>query len=375
MKNSLDNIKFRTARPATPGTEAKRPGTKERLVGANGEFNASNKQDLLQTLTTLANLVQSGDVTTSPYAALSSAERKELVTARIAHTANTFYKYLHKEEGGERDWAEIGAALSGELTELADREGFMRRLYHRVDVAQGSIPRIRVRSKSVTAIYAASDTQFYPIQARDKYLLPPEFYIKANLRVEEREIAQATGDILEDKFFEGQEQIMRQEDKVWKNLTDGLVGVSNYLQYLAGGLTPANVSVMQQQVNRWSLNATNMLIANDVLQDITGSVAFGSWFDPVSQYEIVTTGQIGTLLGMSLITDAYREPRLKVLNAGEVYILAAPDTLGAFTDRGPIQSVPVDSYHDGVPARGWSMYELVAMVGHNPRALCKGIRS
>jgi len=370
MKNSLDKVKFRTA---TPASEAKRPGSSEYLVDTKtGQINANNKQDLAATLQVLANLVQNGQVTTKENF-VSSAERHKVVAARMEATRDAFYRYMH--QGEARPWAEIGATLSGELTELADREGFMRRLFHRVDVQQGSIPRIRVRAKSVTAVTAASATQFFPIQARDKYLVPPEFYIKANLRFEEREIAQATGDILEDKFFEGQEQIMRNEDKVWKALIDGLVGTSNALQYLAGGLTPANVSVMQQQVNRWSLNSTNMLIANDVLQDITGSVAFGSWFDPVSQYEIVQTGQIGTLLGMSVITDAYREPRLKVLNAGEVYITAAPDTHGAYTDRGPIQSVPVDSYQDGAPSRGWSMWELIAMVCHNPRSFVKGLRS
>ena len=367
MKNGLNKIKFRST--ATPGSQAKRPGSSEYIVGANGQINAASKEDLNKTLMLLANLVNKGEVTLNDQ---SSAERQALVATRIEECAAA---YEEAKAGDSRKWAELGATISGELTELADREGFMRRLFHRVDVQQGSIPRIRVRAKSVTALAASSPSAFYPIQARDKYLVPPEFYIKGNIRVEEREIAQATGDILEDKFFEAQEQIMRVEDQTWKKLADGLVGVSNPLNYLAGGLTPSNLSVMQQSVNRWSLNTTNLLIANDVMQDITGSIAFGSWFDPVSQYEIIQTGQIGSLLGMSVITDAYRDPRLKVLNAGEVYVMSAPDTHGGFTDRGPIQSEAVNSYQDGTPARGWMMWELIAMVLHNPRSFAKGIRS
>lgn len=367
--NTVSNIKFRSA---VPGIEARLPGRTERLVGSNGHINATSKQDLSKTLAALANAVSSGDITLSRHAELSTAEKKEVVAKTNASFKDA---YERAKAGDSRPWAEVGAAIAGELTEVADRAGFMRRMFHRVEVAQGNIPRIRVRAKSTSAIAASSATQYYPIQARDKYLYPPEFYIKANIRVEEREIAQATGDILEDKYFEAQEQMMRKEDQIWKTLADSYVGISNSLQYLAGGLTPSSLSNMVQQVQRWNLIAYNFVMANDVIQDITGSVAFGSWFDPVSQYEIVQTGKIGTLLGLNLITDAYREPRLKVLNAGETYVTATPDTHGAFTERGPIQSVPVDSFQEGNPARGWSMWELTAMVLHNSRSLSKGIRS
>jgi hypothetical protein len=152
------------------------------------------------------------------------------------------------------------------------------------------------------------------------------------------------------------------------------VGANNY-QILSGGLTPATLQAMRSQVTGWGFPAQNVLMASDVWDDIVASNAFGSWFDPVSQYEIIMTGYLGTLLGMGMVTDAYREPRLKVLNAGEVYIMAAPELHGTFTDRGPVQANEVNSYAEGSPSRGWYMFEELSMVLHNARGVCKGQRA
>jgi hypothetical protein len=168
--------------------------------------------------------------------------------------------------------------------------------------------------------------------AREKYLFPPEFYIKANMKVEEREILQGSSDILEDVFFNGQEQLMVQEDTLMKQLLDAAVSVGvNPLKILAGGLTPTSLVDMRNDVIRWNLPAASILMASDLWSDIIGNAAvWGNLFDPVSQFEIIQTGFLGTLLGMQILTDAYRNPQLRVLNAGEIYILSTPEMLGGY---------------------------------------------
>jgi hypothetical protein len=116
-------------------------------------------------------------------------------------------------------------------------------------------------------------------------------------------------------------------------------------------------------------------MASDSWEDVVSNTAFGAWFDPVSQYEIVTTGYLGTLLGLRLTTDAYREPQLRVLNQGDLYIISTPEFHGAYTDRGPVQSKETDGTDDGVVSRGWLFWEIMSMTVHNGKSIVKGVRS
>lgn len=357
-------LRSRSSAPKLHPTEANIGGSKEKMVGRNGEINASSNQELMQQIAHLAHKVSQGEVArpNENEASDQSPQQKRQQVLQAAYFS---------DKGG-REWAELGAAIGGEVSETADREGFMRRLFLRSDVAQGTMPRIRVRHKNVVAIQASSAVQNYPIFLRDKYIVPEEFYIKSNIRVEERELMQGSGDILEDKFYEVQEAIMVEEDRRWKSLVDDAVGIANDRQILAGGLTPATLSQMRTQVLRWGIPAQNLLLASDIWDDIIGQSEFAQWFDPVSQYELVMTGNLGTLLGMSVITDAFREPMLKVLDQGDIYVTSSPEMHGTYTDRGPVQSNEVNDYPDGVPARGWSFYELISMTMHNARSVVKG---
>lgn len=53
-----------------------------------------------------------------------------------------------------------------------------------------------------------------------------------------------------------------------------------------------------------------------------------SILDPVTRHEMILNGFLGDMLGMSLQSDAYRHPRHKFLEAGEMFFFAAPEHLG-----------------------------------------------
>ena len=78
---------------------------------------------------------------------------------------------------------------------------------------------------------------------------------------------------------------------------------------------------------------------------------------------------------MSIITDAFRAPTLKVLDQGDVYIVSAPEYHGGFADRGPVESTELDGAYEGVNARGWYLVETIALLVHNARSIVKGKRA
>lgn len=342
---------------------AKRDGS--RLFNEQAELNASSKADAFAQVAHIMDQMSKGlYVTEAQDKAVDSREKakesRELLLAA-----------WHDKQGDM--WSEVGAEMAGRLSEAMDRQGFMRRLFIRCDVAQGGIPRIPVMRKNVVGFISTGVTQASQYINRDQYITPPEFYVRGHVFVEEKEITQGVGDVLETKYLDAQEAIMVQEDRTWKTLADGTLGVANPLVYGAGAFTPQYLASLSASITRWQLQPTTLLIASDILPDIQTDPSFTSWFDPVTKLEIVQTGMIGKILGLDLITDAYRHPTLHVLASGEVYALSAPNTLGGYTDRGPVQATAIDGFAQmqAVPGRGWNMLEQLSMVLANSRAVAK----
>jgi hypothetical protein len=346
-------------------TEANILGSKNKMVGAGGNINADDKRELLRNIAELYKRMSAGEIAQAGELE-SAAERR----ARVTENRHAVQAALNDPQ----KFKAMGAAIANELSETANREGFMRRLFQGFDLEQGNIPRIRINYKTQFGMVASGPSQIMPTYIRNKWVMPPEFFVRTNLLIDEREIAQSTGDILEEKMVEGQEQIMVQEDKTWKRLVDALVGVANPLTTLVGGFTPQALQQMRSTLLAWQLPADTCLFASNVWDDILTNTAFtATFYDPVSQYEIVQTGVIGRILGMTLLSDSYRVPQLQVLQKGDIYVLPRPEFLGGYTSRGPVQANEVNSATNGqgIPGRGWYMWELLSMAAPMPRSVVK----
>lgn len=365
------SIQLRSRHVAPSALTSKRPGTNELWFGAkNHQINAGSQKELLVQLANLQQAVASGQVSLSN----PDQSQAELAAVKADKRAHLMSAYRDRSVGSTT-WAETGAVIGAEVSQYALRDGFMRRFMLKADIPAG-IVRVRLKTPNVTAIVASGPSQMWPQLVHGYYILPPEFYIKANVRIEERDIFQGSDDLLDDAFALCQEQIMVEEDRIYKQGLDATIGIANSQQMLVGGLTPAGIAALRGAVLNWGLAPQNILMASDVWGDIVGNAAeWGNLFDPVTQFEIIQTGFIGTLLGLGITTDAFRVVTQQVLNPGEIYCLSDPSTHGVYTDRGPVAAIPKDQYEDGVPARGWMFWELMSITVANARSVVKGIRS
>jgi hypothetical protein len=354
------SLKLKLKSSARHGTEANWANSREKIVGANGDLNAGSKSELMARQLELAKLINSGDVFTdnSGHGNPDSADAINIEEAFADSDA----------------WAELGTALADELTERMQREGFMRSLFNRGEVAEGSVVRIRMRTPNVTAIMSRGIGTVYPQYVRDKFYNPDEFTIMAKPMVEELDIHQGSGNILEDKFYEAQEKIMVVEDRVALNQMRMADGIYNSPIYFVGNFTPTIMRAMVQSVAEWSLPAQSMLIAQDIMSDFLVGNEFSSWYDPISKYEIVTTGRLGSIMGQTLMTDGYREEGLRVVEKGEVFTMTTPQYLGTYTDRGPVSSEPKNGEENGVAAKGWFMKEYVSITLANAKGVVRSKR-
>lgn len=367
---AFQGLALRNSRPPQHPLEYKVPGRREHLVGRGGEINASSNRDLMRNIGQLFEAMSRGEVRAG------ADENVEMDRASALRERHQTLVAAYRDRGG-RDFQDIGVAIGTDIYETANRDGIMRHFLMKSDVQQGSIPRIRFSFKSNFAVVASSAAQVQPLMVRSRYLLPPEFYIVDYLMIEEREISQSNGDILEEKLLEAQEAIMVQEDKLWKKCVDALVGTFNQQVNVIGGFTPAALQIMRNQIIASGLTADTLLFASDLWNDFLTGTNFLPFYDPVSQYEIVQTGVIGRIMGLTLISDAYRVPQLKVLNPGEMYLVTRPEYHGAYTDRGPVVAQEINGQANGMgtPSRGWYLWEQMSMVVPNPRSFVKAVRT
>ncbi len=342
-------------------------GSNQKLIGANRQINAHDKGELLRQISHLFNEMSSGQVMTASDQDVENQKALRLERKQALATA-------YRDQG---KFKALGAAIANELSVTANREGFLRRLMQEFDVEQQNVPRIRINYKTQFGVVASGPSQVRPIMIRNKFVFPPEFFVTTNMLIDEREIAQSPGDILEEKMIEGNEAIMVQEDRTVKALWDELVGVENPVISLTSGFTPQTLSEMRVTLLENNLPADTLLFAADVWNDLLTNSAFTSFYDPVSEYEIVQTGLIGRIMGLNLLSDSYRIPQLQVLNAGEIYCFPRPQFLGGYTSRGPVQANEVNATTNGqgIPARGWYMYEILSMTAPIPQSVVKAVKS
>lgn len=352
-------VAIRSAKSPVLATELKLAGSNEFAVGqyagaGQGELNASSKKDLLAQQQKFLAAASSGRLL-----AIDSATDRELVQAAF----------------NDKDQHRIlGERISDALYVTANRQGFMRKYLTRVDVQQGSIVRFPLRTKNVTAVWNTSPTKVASQITRDKWFTPPEVDIVARPFIPQNELNQSSGDVLQEKYIEGVEGTMVAEDRMWYNQVNSVVGVDNNLTLVSGQLTPYILMTVATNVTRWGLKAAHMLMATDLWQDIVGNADFYNAIDPVARHELLLTGELGTIYGMTVTSDAYRHPEHKVLGQGEFFVISDALNHGAYSDRGGLKSTPIDIATEQVPGRGFVIYESVAVSVANSRSVAKGIR-
>jgi hypothetical protein len=335
----------------------------ERFVGSNGHINASSDKDLTKQVAAFLKMVsESGAVTPEVAASREQAAAARRASLEMAFTSQEAHR-------------ELGEVVAEELYQAANREGFMRRFLARQDIKQGQFPYVKMRMKNNVATIATSPVQVQSQLIRDNTYTPPEFYIVSRPFVEEREIQQSPGDVLDEKFQEAQEGIMVAEDRLWRNMAVSTVNMANPLTQFIGTMTAGGLMTLRNQVSRWNIPVTSFLIANDVWTDIVSDASFQAVIDQVSKYELLMTGQLGEMFGMGILSDAYRHPEQKVLSQGEMFAIGDPINHGQYTDRGGVTSQPTDITTEKIPGRGWAFSELMSMVIANARSVARATRS
>ena len=255
----------------------------------------------------------------------------------------------------------IASAIAKESEVVAEQEGFMRRALRRIEVRQGDIPRV---------LKLCDDQNFFTIacgdEARTSKILedtvcmyPPEFTIQSFIPLSDLEaISKSTNERLCPEFNEFY-NIMLSEDLHWLNMLDN---ANTYPPMASKDLSKLLTNaVIKHDVP----NDSSLFLPPAVVTHIIANMLKG--FDPVTKYELIQTGYLGTIsvkMGkgasaesrrIHLLTDAYRQPQYRVLKENSMYLVGPPEKHGVYTLRGAIGSTSCDQ-------GGCLLHETVSML-------------
>lgn len=349
--------------PIAGNRKVTRPGSNEALVSASGSFNAGSKKELMQAIATIMSLNAQGK-----FESATAHARKEKFSDYAETVASAF-----SDKNGE-GMVTLGEVMTEQIVESLGREGFIRRLLGFKPLTGAEPNQIRVRVKDVMAYYAQSNPQAIASEVVNNYVRPEEFYVLGYVLMEEKEIAQDTGDLLDDKYNDGLEAMMVAEDRIGLNIFNKAAGAIND-EFAFTSFTPSVMQHMKSEITtQGGIPVSTMLISMDIWNEIVAEPEFTSWYSEIEKHELVLEGNLGQLAGMNIITDGYRIPNLKVLGQGQVYMFGIPDTLGQIAQRGEMSVEKVSKANDGIPKRGWMFTSIESIAVVNARAIVRGQR-
>lgn len=359
------NIKNGYSSKVTAGLDFKLPGSNEKLFNNRGEVNANTNKELMQKTLSFIESLSKGEVQRE-----ESIEAKELQVQANKQLVQAF------KSGDSAQFKTVAANMMAIVKEYADREGFMRRFLKQVSIEMGYYPRLSLLKKTLFAYqYDPAGANIYAQPVRDAKIMPQEFDIAISTFIPQIELYQSSTNFFEEKLAEMKEAVMVQEDKRWLALANATIGQANGgndLQIFSSGFTPSVVAKMRSLLDDSGVPPQTMLISADLLQYVP---TFGQGIDIFHQYDLISQGKFGNILGLETYIDATRTSTQRVLSKGEVYIISQPEYHGVYTDREGLvltDTMPMQAMN-GKHGKGWVGVETLSMAIANPRSIAKGL--
>lgn len=320
------------------------------IMGANGELNAYSKKDSIQQVSAIMAAASRGQFTRSSNTNRMAKLNELAGEIRSAHNSHN-----------AANFGVLGEEVTNEIRLTVARTGFIRRFLQERELQAGEETKVYLRKQDTLAYSLETDGTTPVVAIKQRELYSRENYINANILIEEKEIARLRADLLQEKLEDGFEMVMVQEDRQFLTLATASSSAVNVPVFFSS-LTPAVFQSLKNQVESRGLPVNCAWLANNLWNDIVADPTFIGWFDPVTRHELVLTGELGSLLGVNLQTDAFIQAPQRVLSPGQIFFFSEPGTLGQLLIRKQLASEPVNHAVIGQASRGWFLTEIVAPV-------------
>ena len=331
------------------------------MFNNQGQVNANNVQEALNTIMKYATVLQSGMPSNAGLvgqAGLSEAKRDELVS-----------KAIMTQEGK----IALAQSMANPIRRNLDYQGIARRTLVVDPLPQGALA-VYDRDIDVSAVVVSSNGSPPESRIFAERVTVPEFEIVSNPTVRIHEVRRRRFNVIDRAVQKARQEIMAQEDANVFAALDAAASVENTLQDIAdAGLTKRDLVELKVQIDRWDLVTTKFFMNINEFTDMLNwgsgggqAAGVGGEVDPVTQREILQTGLYAKIWGADIMVS-------KIVPAGTVYACADPQFVGVMPVRQDIEVLPADE-----PKRlqlGWIISEIIGIGIVNPRGVAGGRKS
>lgn len=263
------------------------------------------------------------------------------------------------EKGGEGRLA-LAQSMVEPIRRSLEYQAVGRKLLMVDELPQGALARYERDVLSVAYVIPRKGAVPDGITDAEEVLVPT-FEIAAYPTIKLSEIKARRFYIVDRAQIKAKEAIQKEEDLNIFNAIDAAITYRGQnLTAPGSGLDPASLNEAFRMVEQHDLVATKVVLHANQYASVR---TFGKdFFDEASTREILTTG----LYGHIWTADIHVSSRM---NPNKVFVVASPDTVGAFPIRQDITVLPAD---DPKKLRlGWVIYEEVGVVIVNDYAVSR----
>ena len=313
------------------------------MFNDKGEINAHDKLELAREVGAILTQAAGGNIERSAAYGETQEDREE---------RHAMYREALADESG-REWVTLGETFVDSIWTTMGREAWSRQIMGLKNLKPEEESKIRIKQRDVLGyVISASGISVTPSRVRVPWFPCPEYSLEAFVIIPNTELVRNDPEVLDEKHAEAQEAIFVQEDKRTRALSIAAADTVNDVNYYST-FSPTTFQSARSQIIGWGLKPTTAIIAYNLWDALTVGAAWTGWWDPVYMHNMIFEGKLGQFLKVNLITDGIREPRLQVLNAGEMLMYGPPHTVGAITVRQQLKSRPIDRSVLGEGSQGF----------------------
>lgn len=330
------------------------------MFDKQGQMNASNLRDALQTLVRYASVLEENTPSNMGLAgqpSLSDDKRDDLISRAIM------------TQDGK---IALAQAMANPIRRNLDYHGIARRALVVDPLPQGAMPTYD-RDIDVAAVVISSNGTGPESRVFGDRVVVPEFEIFANPTVRIAEVKRRRFNVIDRAVQKARQEIMAQEDANIFAALDAAASVENVLTDIAdAGLLKRDLVEIKQQIDRWDLVTTKYFMNINEFTDILkwgsggGQGVGGGDFDPVTMREVLQTGLYAHIWGTDIMVS-------KIVPPGTIYGASDPEFVGVMPIRQDIEVLPADE-----PKQlklGWVVSEIIGIAIVNPRGVAAGRKS
>lgn len=336
------------------------------MFSASGEMNAYDTKDALRNSMRFQEMVAKGELVMSSESGADMSPEEQAMASMSSQDRTRARNDIFVEAymaGGEK-WESLGSSIIARVENRAERTGLMRNLFQGSTLRTGERAAVELKDNVCHGVVATGPSDLGFQLLRGKIFHPDEFEVKSAVRVPAIDIHQISGDLLARAERDAHQAIVTKEDRLMMAAVYKAAGAvnGNPVTTLYDKLLPGHLAAMRDNLDSMLIPVAGTVLSSDFWQDMIGSSVWMEALEPVTRYELMTTGRIATLLGMDLITDGFREPTQRVMDRGTLFTFATPEYLGAYSTRGGATSQATSGANEGNTDKGWLVSEFLSFV-------------